>query len=268
MKVRLFTTWYEERVPQRRSEYELCIQANLACRVLNGVIVLDESGHLAVCEPSAMVFPIVTRPTYADFFSWINNVAGPNDLSIIANTDMAFDDSLAMLLEFDWPERTVFALSRWDVLVDGTAKLFEHGDSQDCWIFKGKVPERIGQFPIGVYDCDNKIAWELQQAGYRVLNPSLSLKTYHHHLSGYRSYEQKPAPDYGIRPPFLYVEPENLWGPLKAWRVKKKLSLAYFPWRMTWRRFWRYPLPALVMRVWKKLGRALGANGYGLGAIG
>ncbi len=260
MKVRLFTTWYEERIPQRRSEYELCLQANLGCTVLNGVIVLDESGHLAVCEPSAMVFPIVTRPTYSDFFSWINNVAGPSDLSIIANTDMAFDDSLAMLLEFDWPERTVFALSRWDVLVDGTAKLFEHGDSQDCWIFKGKVPERIGQFPVGVYDCDNKIAWELQQVGYRVLNPSLSLRTYHHHLSGYRSYEQKPAPDYGIRPPFLYVEPENLWGPLKAWRVKKKLNLDYFPWRMTWRRFWRYPLPALAMRVWKRVTRLLVAS--------
>jgi hypothetical protein len=258
--IRLFTTWYAERTAQRRAEYERCLQANLACRSLDGVMILDESGHVAILEP-ATVRQISARPTFADFFSWIYELADSRDISIIANTDIAFDPGLVMLLDYDWPERTVLALSRWDVLPNGDVQLFERGDSQDCWIFKGPVPESIGHFPIGVYDCDNKIAWELQQAGYRVINPSLSVRTYHHHLSGYRSYEQKPAPDYGIRPPFLYVEPDNLWGPLKAWRVKKKLNLEYFPWRMTWRRFWRYPLPALAMRVWKRVTRLLGVRG-------
>ena len=254
--IRLFTTWYEERVPERKSEYERCLQANLACRVLDGLLILDESGRLDSLESPAAVRQISARPTYADFFSWINEVAEPGDFSIIANTDIAVDESLRLLMKYDWPERTVLALSRWDVLADGAVKLFEHGDSQDCWIFKGKAPENIGRFPVGVYDCDNKIAWELQQAGYCVLNPSLSLRAYHHHLSGDRSYEQKPAPDYGIRPPFLYVEPENLWGPLKAWRVQRELKLGYLPWRMTWQRFWRYPLPALGMRVWRRVARS------------
>jgi hypothetical protein len=258
--IRLFTTWYDEVLHERRLEYEHCRQINKACQALGHLMILDESGRLERSDSRVTVKVIANRPTYADFFLCINDVAEADHISIIANTDIAFDDSLAMLLEFDWPEGTVLALSRWDVLANGRVELFEHGDSQDCWIFKGKVPERIGQFPVGVYDCDNKIAWELHQAGYRVLNPSLSLRTYHHHLSGYRSYEQKPAPDYGIRPPFLYVEPENLWGPLKAWKVKRKLNLPYLPWRMTWRRFWRYPLPALVMRVWKRVKKLLVAS--------
>jgi hypothetical protein len=259
--IRLFTTWYEERLPERRSEYEKCLQQNLACQSLSGVFVLDESAQLTTIQPSAIVRSISARPTYADFFLWINEIVQPGDISIIANTDIAVDESLRLLRKYDWAERTVLALSRWDVLADGTVKLFEQGDSQDCWIFKGKVPEEIGRFPIGVYDCDNKIAWELRQAGYRVLNASLSLRTYHHHLSGYRSYEQKPAPDYGIRPPFLYVEPENLWGPLKAWQVQRKLKLCYFPWRMTWQKFWRYPGPVLVRRLWRRAARVLGASG-------
>lgn len=258
--IRLFTTWYDEGLHERRLEYEQCLQVNMACPTLDHLLILDESGKLKLPVSRAEVKVVSNRPTYADFFLCMNDIAAPDDISIIANTDITFDESIAALFWFDWPERTVFALSRWDVLANGRRQLFEHGDSQDCWIFKGKVPERIGQFPVGVYDCDNKIAWELHQAGYRVVNPSLSLRTYHHHLSGYRSYEQKPAPDYGIRPPFLYVEPENLWGPLKAWQVRKKLSLPYFPWRMTWRRFWRYPMLALVMRVWKKVTKLLVAS--------
>lgn len=135
------------------------------------------------------------------------------------------------------------------------------GDSQDTWIFKGPIRSVAADFPLGVYDCDNKIAWELQQAGYRVLNPALGLRSYHHHQCGYRSYEQKPAPDYGIRPPFLYVEPENLWGPCKAWQLSRRLRLPYLPWSMTTRRFCRYPLPSLICRVWNKLARTTGLTG-------
>jgi hypothetical protein len=151
-------------------------------------------------------------------------------------------------------------VSRWNIQRDGSARLHERGDSQDVWIVRGRVDNVRGSFPIGVLECDDKIAWEFQQAGYRVVNPALGFRAYHLHLTGYRSYEQAPPPDYGIRPPYLHVEPDNLFGPLKAWRMKQKYGLSYYPWKMTWNRFWRFPLPALVRRAWNKGQRMVGGG--------
>jgi hypothetical protein len=225
------------------------------------VCVFDEcSGNLPQ-DSRILARTVQRRPTYNDFFAWINELSAPMDLAVIANTDICFDQSLVCLHELDWTPATVLAVSRWDVQPDGHVRLFDRGDSQDAWIFKGPIRSVAADFPLGVYDCDNKIAWELQQAGYRVLNPALGLRSYHHHQCGYRSYEQKPAPDYGIRPPFLYVEPENLWGPCRAWQLSRRLRLPYLPWSMTIRRFCRYPLPSLICRVWNKLARTTGLTG-------
>jgi hypothetical protein len=229
--------------------------------LIDEICVFDEQSGNISSGVSVRVRGVTTRPTYADFFGWLNEIAGPDDISIIANTDICFDDSIRLLERVNWEGRVALAVSRWDVGSDDGAELFERGDSQDCWIFRGSVTGVEGNFPLGVYDCDNKIAWELQQAGYRVLNPALSLRTYHHHQCGYRSYEQKPAPDYGIRPPFLYVEPDNLWGPLKAWQIQRELNLPYLPWSMTWNRFFRYPLPRLVRRAWRKVTQVRDSSG-------
>lgn len=257
--IRLFTTWYAEPLEPRRLEYEHCRSQNLGCDCVDALHIFDESGSLRELE-RLKVRQLKRRPTYADFFAWINDLTSPEDISIIANTDICLDDSIRMLERLDWSGKVALALSRWDVAEDGRCRVFDRGDSQDCWIFRGPVTGVEGNFPLGVYDCDNKIAWELQQAGYRVLNPALSLRTYHHHQCGYRSYEQKPAPDYGIRPPFLYVEPDNLWGPLTAWQIQRDLHLPYLPWSMTWNRFFRYPLPGLMRRAWRKVTRTLNSS--------
>ena len=252
--IRLFTTWYHEQRSDRREEYEHCLNSNLGCSELHAICVADESGVL-LSGGRLHLRQVSQRPTYRFFFDWINAMAGPEDLSVLANTDIAFDSSLQLLRQIDWTGPLALALSRWDVDQHGQPKLFDRGDSQDAWVFRGPVRCMGGAFPLGVYDCDNRIAWELQQSDYRVLNPSMGLRIYHHHLCGYRSYEQQPAPDYGIRPPFLYVEPDNYWGPWTAWQLRRKLQLPYLPWSITARRFWRYPLPALLQRGLRRCSR-------------
>jgi len=252
--IRLFISCYPEGNSDRLQELTLALERNLVLLEIDAICVFLEGVDSPwIDSPRLNTRAITHRPSYCDFFGWANElVSSANDISLIANSDIALDDNLRMLTRFSWPEKTVMALSRWDVLADGTSQIFEHGDSQDCWLFRGRIPEVPGNFPLGVYDCDNKIAWELQQAGYQVINPAFSIRTWHHHQSGFRSYEEKPAPDYGIRPPFLYVEPDNLWGLFKAWAVKRQLKLDYLPWRMTTKRFWRYPVPALMKRAWNK----------------
>ena len=250
--IRLYTTWYEERRADRAAEYVECLQRNVRCKSLSEIIVFDESKALRHEPGRLRVVPVQSRPTFADIISKINEDASPSDFSLIANTDIVFDDSIMMLYKVPWDGRLAFALSRWDVKLDGTCELFERKDSQDCWVFQGRVPDSIGNYPLGVYDCDNKFAWELHEAGYDVLNPSFSLRTFHYHLSGFRSYEQGVAPDYGIRSPYYYVHPDNLWGLLAARKVQKELSLAYLPWKMTGARFLRYRLPKLFARIFNK----------------
>lgn len=231
---------------------------NLDCKSIDQVNILEENYGELPQHVKIKTRSVSHRPTYQDFFDWINDVVGQDDFSILANTDIALKDTITIIKRFGWSKQKLcLALSRWDVNSLGDASLFEHGDSQDVWVFKGKIEGVNGNFPLGVYDCDNKIAWELEQAGYRVINPCYAVRTYHHHQSGYRSYEVATPPDYGIRPPFRYVEPDNYWGPIRAWQIKRELKLDYFPWMMTRQRFWRYPLPKLAIRVWNKLGRTL-----------
>ena len=60
------------------------------------------------------------------------------------------------------------ALSRWDTADTIKPKLYNRNDSQDVWVFKGPVkPELKANFPLGVPRCDNKLHFELQEAGYR-----------------------------------------------------------------------------------------------------
>lgn len=238
--LRLFTTAYPEPSPARRAEYAECLARNLALSEIDELLVFAESGvEGGLPRDSKLVTRSVgSRPNYADFFAWINELAGPDDISIIANSDIYFDSGLRLVKAVDSRDQC-FALSRWDVLENGKFRLFEHGDSQDCWIFRGPVHPVRGDFPLGVYDCDNKIAWELEAAGYRVINPSLSLRTYHLHRSAVRGYDVANLPDHGIRPPFLYVEPENLGGLLTCARLWRRHKPGYFPWRFTWKKFLR-----------------------------
>lgn len=240
MAIRLFTSSYDEPSESRRKEYLECLQRSSTCGVIDEIHLLVEgAGEWLPSHPGLVRHAIAARPTYAEFFAHINRVALPEDISIIANSDIYFDCGISMAQSLVAGD-SCLALSRWDVSDDGSVRLFERADSQDAWIFKGPVRcEGIGQYPVGVYDCDNKIAWELEQAGYTVSNPSLSLRSYHLHLGEERSYDLKNLPDHGIRPPFLYIEPDNAGSLLHCLRLWQHYRPGYFPWRMTWLGFLR-----------------------------
>jgi hypothetical protein len=81
-------------------------------------------------------------------------------------------------------DKVVFAITRHDVQVDGSIQLvppqYAHG-SQDVWIFKVPIPtdSMFTSFCLGIPGCDHRIAHELVQAGYMVLNPSLKIIARH-----------------------------------------------------------------------------------------
>ena len=243
--LRLFTTLYPEKDSLRRAEYAECLMRNLGCAEIDEVCLLVEGDRVELPEsPKIRVRKIETRPTYANFFQWIGEVAETEDVSVVANTDIWFDGQLALFRNWKLPDRTAIALSRWNLMASGRALLYDHNDSQDAWIFRGKVGSVVSSFPVGVPRCDNRIAAELQASGYCVMNPAFSLKSYHLHSGPIRIYDAE-APNQLIPPPYKYIWPHNLFGPLQtviynlanptvpvAYRIDRRRLARTLPWRI------------------------------------
>jgi len=203
--LRLFTTLYDERRPERISEYLFCLEKNVACGSLAEICIIAQPNSLPL--PSSDKIRLRKgdrRPNYDDFFAWINEIAEPSDVSLIANTDIWLDESISVV-EHVLNDRDCFALSRWD-----GNKLFDRNDSQDCWCWRGQVVEVRGDFPVGVPRCDNRLVHELERAGYRVMNPSFSIRIHHVHAGARPEYEDANL-EHFVEPPYGYVWPHNLW---------------------------------------------------------
>jgi len=155
------------------------------------------------------------RPTFNEFFKLTQNSVNDNNISIIAHSDIIFDEnSLEKIKSFDFGNKCM-ALTRYDYKDDeinnSEAIFFDRKDSQDVWIKKGHFEEIEGaDFGLGICGCDNRIAYLLAEK-YNVINPSLDIKTYHYHITGVRNYVDK----FGqiaerITPPYKILPPEKL----------------------------------------------------------
>jgi hypothetical protein len=241
--VRLFTSVYSERRPERREEYLRALSTNLACAAIDGVFILAEGGEDSLPGSAKLsIRAIRRRPTYEDFFAWANELAQPDDISIIANSDISFDASLGAATQA-LRSRECYALARWED--DG---LFERNDSQDSWVFRGRVTGVNAAFPVGVPRCDNRLLYELQSAGYRVLNPALTIVSRHHHAGQRGEYSDMNQGDF-VEPPYRYMWPHNLWS-LPRTVIH---NLANRDARVAWRFDRRKAATSLPMRVLRKM---------------
>ena len=212
------------------------MRRNLACEAIDAVCVFDEGSEDLPHGNSKLFSRRVTRrPTYAEYFDWINELAGPDDISLLANADIYFDEQISFFRDWQLPRDTVFALARWEPDDSGRMSLRDRNDSQDAWIFRGQIRRVESQYPMGVPGCDNRLASELERAGYRVLNPAFSIRSYHLH-AGERIPWTGEARQGEVPPPYGYVWPHNLF-PLYAtlfhnirrpaarvgWRLDKRL---------------------------------------------
>jgi hypothetical protein len=212
------------------TEYAECLSRNLACDQIDEVCILVEGDCEATPNSGKIrLRQIPQRPLYATFFAWINEVANPGDISIVSNTDIWFDASIAVAAH-RIGHRECFALSRWD-----GETLYDHNDSQDCWVFRG---------PVKGVRCDNRILYELQAAGYRVLNPAFSVQAQHVHSGIRHAYPGKNLPHF-VPPPYRYLWPHNLLGPIATlwhnlwhpgqklgWRFDRRKAARWFPVRV------------------------------------
>jgi hypothetical protein len=181
--LRLFVNVYSDPHPARDEELKECLRRNSIHFLINEVVKVEGWA------------------TFREFFVRANRVAGENDISVIANSDIFFDESLKHVEALKQDE--CFALSRWNVMSDGTSTLDPRPDeNQDAWIFRGPLRMVEADFKPGVPGCDTHLAWLLQKASYGISNPCLTIRANHLHMSEVRRYK--------IPGPYLYCPPTAL----------------------------------------------------------
>ena len=206
----LFTTYFEPNDKERRNELQLAINKNLNNNKITKIVILNEKdADLSFLSDTSKVEVIKTnkRPKFSGFIKEVNARANSNSISIIANTDIYFGESLIYANEF-LNTKTAIALSRYDLIDINKLKYYKKWDSQDAWLFKGKIYGIEGNYFMGEPGCDNKFAFQLLSAGYKVIDASLDIVSIHIHNSEFRGYNLYNK-DIKIEKPFLHLSPSK-----------------------------------------------------------
>lgn len=194
--ISLIINHYIDQNPIRQHELDECLRINANNKLIDNIICVQE--WPSAIQYDAKIKVIGRRPTYNDLFDF----AVPDSWNIIANTDIYFDHTLSLLHSYTPDD--FLALARYDISKDKTEFRLQP-DTQDAWIFYGKLKPIDADFTQGTPGCDNSIAYKAQQAQYNVINPSLSIKTYHLHRSNIRHYslsDKVPGPYLTVWPSF------------------------------------------------------------------
>ncbi len=238
MDFNLFVNYYNDKVQARTDELNFCLLQNLKNPKFDKIVVIctqrdliklhtfvlsNESngakrGMLTISSEGALwkkIIPVVLdfRPSFNDYFETINQLFPTSDsINIVSNLDIIIPEFTLVQAECYISPNKCLALTRYDSKSKenyiGDSKYLNNPDSQDTWIFNGAVKEiSEANFPLGTAGTDNKIAYLLDKEGYEVSNPSLTLKTFHIHLSDIRNYSVRDEDR--LQPPFLILHPTS-----------------------------------------------------------
>jgi hypothetical protein len=213
------TQYYVPGNAKRRREIQTCLQRNSNSKIIDKIILLNEEvvplGSLGQVPIEQRV--IGRRLTYADVIRIAADF--PSDVIVaFANADICIDDASWTDLWKVNMEDTFLALLRYDVPESGRvedAKIFgPRADSQDTWVIRVADIVKRGaaelaktlDFQFGRMGCDNVIALDMLRQKFMVVNPALSLKTWHFHSSALRTYDKDDVIE---RPVFHYVQPSG-----------------------------------------------------------
>ncbi len=200
-EVHLFINAYVDPNPERNAELVECIKQNIANKSIDKVWLLCDVDYPDKYKGATNLYEF-DRPTFRDFFAWANELCNEGDIAIIANTDVYFDETIAFV--HDIQNHECFALSRYDVQYDGSLKPFHRQDSQDAWIMRTPIKPIEARFTMGVGGCDNVLAYQLNEAGYKLTNPCSKIRAIHLHLTNLRRYTEKDR----LKPPYKMVIPK------------------------------------------------------------
>jgi len=226
MSIVLIVPFYNEQEIQRKAELDTVLAANICNGLISKIVlVADETipENLEYPFEKVIIRRLGRRCTFSDLFYHIApNYSEPDDIVIISNGDIKFDDTLSRLKYIRWESDIALACSRWDKY-DGEWRVYPTHDSQDFWIFKGPIKGMYSNFPLGKPGSDNRIAWEMDNSGYWVFNVAKDIRGFHIHESLSRNYTRAEV----IPEPYKLMHPTDL-STVKMIKPKKILHIGMY----------------------------------------
>ena len=179
--IQLFVNHFRTGIEIRDKELDEVLMKNCEHPLIGHIYTIGDV--ISWPHPKITHLHTSARPNFENIITLISNISTDEDINIIANLDIYFDETLALVQNIRSDQ--CFALTRWDVTDEGLI-FTNRGDSQDCWIFRGKPIPMPADFSMGRIGCDNCFA-ALIAHSYELTNPSLSIRAIHLHQSGIRN---------------------------------------------------------------------------------
>ncbi len=195
--INLFLPYYTPKDRERADELRHCLDRNLDSGLFARIILLvDDDTALHRPDRRLSILRLDRRPTYLD---WVQESRRrcPGQISVLANSDIYFDDSIGLLLDlFEQKPDAFIALSRFDKTGDVFTPHSDPHWSQDTWAFLPRADDdgmhdKQFDIPLGAPRCDNKIAYVFATQGYSVFNPFPFIRSIHVHETNLRYYSKK-----------------------------------------------------------------------------
>lgn len=208
--ITLFTPYFRAGSRERQAEIDLCLQKNLNCSAVTKLVLLIDDGHLPPMSHSKItIHETESRPTYLQWVELSENLS-KNQPSVLANSDIYFDETLFEAAELLLKPGRFLALSRFEK--DGENH-YPHPNprwSQDVWgLLGGQLISaslrKALDIPLGVPRCDNKIAYLFAVHGWSLHNPMTTIHSLHVHETQQRNYDKKT--DMTVMGGVAYVHP-------------------------------------------------------------
>jgi GR25 family glycosyltransferase involved in LPS biosynthesis len=217
----LVTTYYKTNNSLRQSEINDVLKLNNKNKNISKIYLLNNQKYdiTNIVGKSNKIEQIVInneqnyKLKFKDAIQFINNKPFGN-LYILANSDIYFDTTL-LKVKYSNMNNKVYALLRYDLDNKNTPHIFTYkdnnkgrNDSQDTWIFKNPLKINLNNldFSFGTLGCDNRFAYEIYNASYKIENPALDIITYHKHESNVRTYSEKNR----LKGKYLFLTPHKL----------------------------------------------------------
>ncbi len=195
-KIILFTPYYKAKHSERQEELIYCLKKNTQCDEIEKIVLIIDDDHIPEVESNKIeIVKIAARPTYIDWVK-LTEQKCQNQISILANTDIYFDESVTRIREIFAADPQAFvALSRYEKEASNQTLHKNPHWSQDVWAVSGEfnLTESLKnslRISLGVPRCDNKIAYLFAIHGAPVYNPCHHIKTVHVQESQLRYYDK------------------------------------------------------------------------------
>jgi len=198
----LFTTYYATD-PQRQQELAESLASNIQNTLIESIhVFLDPNTSESILEQfkqqpgfdKVSYLRSVGKPSYREWLDHSRTRLG-RGISIFANADISFDETLAKLGDYVALPRSIVCLTRHED-VRGTPKLHKTPRwSQDVWAMRSENIADITfleqlSFETGQPRCDNRCAFVFAIHGWNIFNPCVDVRAIHKHQYNTRSYSK------------------------------------------------------------------------------